>query len=165
VQFVQRNRALLLNWVLFLIILGALVAFSEWASDLVNVRFAFQTARWTAALLRAMGITATVVNGFLTCGLCRYEVIGECTAYFPCAVYASAVLAYPAPWLRRLLGVLVGIPLLLGINQVRLISLCFVQRSYPDLFDFIHYVVWQALIIFFAVLLWVIWASSLGRAR
>jgi archaeosortase B (VPXXXP-CTERM-specific) len=163
--FLRRHRPLLQHWGLFLVILGLLVALDEWASDALNRRFSEITAAWTAGSLRLLGLRAGA-NGVLVqaTNVCRYQIIGECTAYFPCAVYAAAVASYPSRIVRRILGLALGIPLLLLLNQVRLVSLCFIQRSYPEYFEAMHLLVWQSLFVFFAVLLWIAWVATLGGA-
>ena len=58
---------------------------------------------------------------------------------------------------------MVGIPILMVINQGRLISLCYLLQVFPDEFEMIHLVVWQSLIIFFTVFVWVLWVTLYAR--
>ena len=44
IGFVRNNRALVVHWVLFVGVLGVMVAVAEWAADWVNVHFAKGTA-------------------------------------------------------------------------------------------------------------------------
>ena len=82
-----------------------------------------------------------------------------CDAIHPSGLFASAVLASPVPLWTRLAGMFVGTFLLATTNLIRIISLYFVQIHWRDLFDMMHVEVWQALFIFLAVLLWVVWAG------
>jgi archaeosortase B (VPXXXP-CTERM-specific) len=161
----HRWTGLIRHWLMFLGILGALVALHEWKSAWVNLHLSRATALLMAWIMNLVGLETTVRGVHVTCEICRFHIIGECTAFYPMSIYVAAVLSFPSPWSRRLLGVLLGIPALLAINQVRLISLCFIARSYPEYFETIHIVVWQSLIIFFTVLLWILWVSTLGRRR
>ena len=163
--FVRRHWPLIRHWLTFMIILGLFVAISEYYSDLTNRRFSEVTATWMTWSMKLLGVNAGAIGIHFTCSVCRFTIIGECTAYYPCAIFVSAVLAFPSPWPRRLLGVLLGVPVVLLINQVRLVSLCYIHRSFPDLFETLHIVVWQSLIVFLTVLLWIVWVVTLGSRR
>jgi len=163
IGFVRKNRALVVHWVLFVGVLGVMVALAEWAADWVNVHFAKATAHWFAWLLTVLGFDSHVEGVRIINNVCRFKIIGECTAYYPLAIYTSAVLAFPSPWRGRILGVVLGVPGLLAVNQVRLLTLCYIHANHREYFDTAHYVVWQSLIIFFTVLLWILWVNTLGR--
>ena len=158
-----RWGSLVRHWLMFLGILGALVAVHEWKSAWVNLHLSRGTALLMAWIMNLIGVETTVRGVHVNCEICRFHIIGECTAFYPMCIYIAAVLSFPSAWPRRLLGVLLGLPALLAINQVRLISLCYIKRSFPEQFETIHIVVWQSLIIFFTVVLWIVWVSTLGR--
>lgn len=161
--FLRRNSALFKHWVLFLGFLGGMMALNEWKIEWVNVRFATFTANVMAWIMRVLGENGEASGVFVSSSVCQFKIIGECTAYYPLSIFVAAVLAFPAAWSRRLLGVLLGVPVLLLINQFRLVSLCYMYRPFPELFEMIHIVVWQSLMIFLTVVLWILWASTLGR--
>ena len=154
---------LIKHWATFLGVLGVLVAISQWQVRWVNVYFAQATASVMAFILKVIGIQGKATGIRVTSTVCKFQIIGECTAYYPIAIYIAAVLAFPAPWGRRVLGVLLGIPAILLINQVRLVSLCYLLRAFPEHFETIHIVIWQSLIIFFTVLIWILWVTTLAR--
>ena len=58
-----------------------------------------------------------------------------------------------------------GILAIQALNVIRVISLAWILRHHPDVFETAHLVVWQSLIIFFTVLLWILWVTTLGRQR
>lgn len=155
---------LLKHWLIFLVVLGSLVAFRQWKADWVNVKFAEFTASIMAWILDMFGIHGKAHGVHVTSSVCRFRIIGECTAYYPMAIFVASVMAFPSRWSRRILGVLLGIPAMLLINQVRLVSLCYLLRAYPEQFDTLHIVVWQSLIIFFTVMLWIVWVMTLARS-
>ena len=161
--FLRRYGALFKHWVLFLGFLGAMIALNEWKVEWVNYHFTAFTAHFMAWLLKLLGQHGQATGLHVSSSICNFRIIGECTAYYPLSIFVAAVLAFPSPWRRRILGVLLGVPVMLLINQVRLISLCYIYRPYRELFDTIHIVVWQSLIIFFTVVLWILWATTLGR--
>ena len=162
-SFLHRYGPLFKHWVIFLGVLGGLIALNEWKVQWVNYHFTAFTAQFMAWLLKLLGQNGQATGLHVSSSICNFRIIGECTAYYPLSIFIAAVLAFPSPWKRRILGVLLGVPVMLLINQVRLVSLCYIYRPYRELFDTIHIVVWQSLIIFFTVVLWIVWATTLGR--
>jgi exosortase/archaeosortase family protein len=56
----------------------------------------------------------------------------------------SALLVFPFPWRRRLLGALWGSLLVFGLNLLRIVSLFHVALRRPDWFEIAHSVLWQS---------------------
>lgn len=162
---IRRFGPLLRHWGIFIVVLGSVLGIRHWKPALVNQDFALFTTKLMEIVLNLMGKNATTNGLIITCEICSFRIIGECTAVYPMAIYVAAVMAFPSPLARRAVGVLLGIPVLLMINQVRLVSLCYFVRSYPEYFDTFHIVVWQSLIIFLTLLVWVVWASTVANRR
>jgi archaeosortase B (VPXXXP-CTERM-specific) len=161
--FLRRYGALAKHWAFFLVILGGMVAINQWRPDWVNIHLSKFTARIMAGIMDLLGTEGKANGIYIACTVCRFKIIGECTGYYPISIYLAAVLSFPTPWIRRILGVVLGIPTILVINQVRLVSLCYIDRSFPEHFEVIHIVVWQSLIIFLTVLVWILWVTTLAR--
>jgi archaeosortase B (VPXXXP-CTERM-specific) len=159
----KRYGSVVLYWVIFVGILGSMVFFNEGYPRFVEVTFSKWTASLCGLLMRIIGMGAEVDGIHITNAYCRFHIIGECTAYYPLGIFLAATMAFPVRWWRKLAGVALGIPALLLINQGRLITLCYIYRWYPDLFDAIHALVWQSLMIFFTVVLWILWVATLGQ--
>src|SRR3970282_964214 len=75
---------------------------------------AMWTARVTLALLHWLGMEATrmatvvsLPSGF------AYEIYYRCTGFWPGAFLMTAILAYPGHWRRKLVGLVVGVPVLI----------------------------------------------------
>jgi exosortase/archaeosortase family protein len=78
----------------------------------------------------------------------------------------AAVIAFSAPLGRKLIGLLAGTLLLLGINQLRVVALFFVGRYHPGLYHTLHLTLFPAVFIILAMILWVGWAEwTMGRDR
>ena len=120
-------------------------------------RTAIATAEVTAWVLRLLGAEARTSGTLVSSSIYSIEIIWECTALFPIAVFVSAVLAYPCGWIAKAIGVLLGVPFLLAVNILRLVSLCYIGRSYPQLFESAHLLVWQSLFVFVTALAWIVW--------
>jgi exosortase H (IPTLxxWG-CTERM-specific) len=78
-------------------------------------------------------------------------------------VLIAAMLSFPAPWKRRLLGLAIGIVAVQGLNIIRVISLFYLGQWNFDAFDFAHRYVWQALIMLDVLIVWLLWVRTLPR--
>lgn len=87
-----------------------------------------------------------------------YQVIYACTPVSSSVLLISAVCAFPAAWRRKLIGVAVGVAALYVINLLRLVMLFYCHIYWPDLYDLMHYSVWQSLLVVIAVVLFYLWA-------
>src|SRR5271157_1592186 len=79
-------------------------------------------------------------------------------------VLVAAMLAFPAPWRRKLIGLAVGILAVQGLNIIRVISLFYIGQWDLDVFEFAHLYVWQALIMLDVLIVWLLWIRTLPRA-
>ncbi|HEY5307904.1 MAG TPA: exosortase H, partial [Casimicrobiaceae bacterium] len=61
-------------------------------------------------------------------------------------VLIAAMLAFPAPWKHRLLGLVAGVLAVQFLNVLRVISLFYLGQWNRQLFEWAHLYVWQALI-------------------
>lgn len=97
----------------------------------------------------------------------NFVVIPDCGAIPPMAIYVAAILAFPALWSRRLLGILIGLPFLYLVNAFRLAFLAVIgaiDRGGP-VFRFTHEYIWQGIYIVFVVAVWMAWIEFLVRRR
>jgi exosortase H (IPTLxxWG-CTERM-specific) len=79
-------------------------------------------------------------------------------------VLVAAMLAFPAPWKRKLVGLAAGIVAVQGLNVIRVISLFYLGQWSIDAFEFAHQYVWQALIMLDVLVVWLLWVRTLPRA-
>jgi exosortase H (IPTLxxWG-CTERM-specific) len=91
------------------------------------------------------------------------EVVGACDGVVPACIYLAAVLAVPGHWPAKIWGCLVGVPAILAINLVRIVSLVLLGAWRPDLFEQVHIYVGQALVIASSLALWLTWAERFVR--
>lgn len=103
--------------------------------------------------------TIVVYDGFTV------EVIGECAGVIEFMIFGAAVFAYPAPWRKRLAGILIATPILFVFNVMRIDGLLFVGRYVPEMFDFAHFYFWQAGTILVIWSLWMIWLRFVIRVE
>ena len=89
-----------------------------------------------------------------------------CTGADVIALCVATVLAFPAPWRRRLQGVVGGLLLITAVNTVRIGTLSALAHD-KRLFDAFHVVVWPAVLIVVVslyVFFWMRWAGAGARA-
>jgi exosortase H (IPTLxxWG-CTERM-specific) len=73
------------------------------------------------------------------------------------------MLAFPATWRHRLVGIVVGTAAVQLLNVVRVVSLFYLGQWNQQVFEWAHLCVWQALIMLDVLIVWVIWVRVAGR--
>lgn len=81
-----------------------------------------------------------------------------CNGIEACIVLVAAMLAFPAQWRHRLLGIAVGIAAVQAFNVVRIVSLFYLGQWSMDWFRFAHEYLWQALIMLDVLFVFMLWA-------
>ena len=96
-----------------------------------------------------------------------FQVVSECGAIEVMAIFFSAVIAFPTQWRKRAIGLAIGLPLMYGLNIVRLTVLGMIcaWTHGGDLFNFAHKFVWQGVYIVFVVVVWMVWIEFVVRGR
>jgi exosortase/archaeosortase family protein len=115
------------------------------------------TASFAGAVLASLGQDITVAGTSISTPKFSASVVHGCDAVEPIALFVCAVLAFPAPWLRKIPGVLVGILSLVVLNCVRIVSLFLIGVYIPRLLPVMHVDVWQGVFIILAMMLWILW--------
>lgn len=116
-----------------------------------------------ATLLRTLGFEVQVLGRAIAGEGTAVRLDLGCDGLQPSHVFLAAVMTFPAPWIRRLLGAAVGLALLLGLNVVRVVTLFLVKAWAPTAFGVVHEHVWPAAFILAALVLFVLWLRLLQR--
>lgn len=74
-------------------------------------------------------------------------------------IFLAAVLAFPATWKARAIGLVGGIIAIQIVNLIRVVALFLTGVHFRSFFDQSHTVVWQTVVILCGVLLWIFWAN------
>jgi exosortase H (IPTLxxWG-CTERM-specific) len=98
--------------------------------------------------LRSPRFAVTIYNG--------------CNGLITSLIFVSGVLAFPARWWAKAVGVLGGLVAIQVINLVRIVSLFYIGIYLPQLFNSSHIFIWQSLVILAGVTLWIVWAHWLA---
>jgi exosortase/archaeosortase family protein len=102
------------------------------------------------------------VDGVEIAGRASLIVAKNCDAMDVNILFVAAVVAYPARWSRRAVGLAAGVALLVAVNVMRIASLYFVQVHAPRSFELVHAEVWPLALVALAVgafLAWSRWAA------
>ncbi|MEP6992949.1 MAG: exosortase H [Acidobacteriota bacterium] len=159
----NRRSALFLVRFLALLVGFYVVVASHPVNDAVIVPFTAGIARLSAVVLNALGERVAVTGTELRSSRFAVEIQNGCNGIETALLFVSAVLAFPAPWRRRLMGLGLGFLAIELINLVRVVSLFWVGAHRPALFNASHTVVWQSIVVLCGVLLFLLWATYEGR--
>ena len=125
----------------------------------VSEPLAVAFASVSGLMLNLLSLKATVSGTMLRVEGFSAQIDDVCTGIFVVAIYLSAVLAYPSRPKEKLKGLLLGASAILGLNFIRVVSLMYIGRYIPALFETAHLLVWQSVIIFSALLVWIYWTE------
>ncbi|GIW45556.1 MAG: hypothetical protein KatS3mg077_2838 [Candidatus Binatia bacterium] len=151
----------------FLGIILAVFAATDYAPLADRLNFAewmAQFATWASSfLLRALGpvlgFAISVQGTRITAGGFAVDVTEACSGVVPTAIYGAAVLAYPASWRARAIGLALGTVVIHTLNVLRVVGLFLVGLFANPYFHYTHVYLAQALVIVVAVATWVYWAQ------
>jgi len=109
-----------------------------------------QNSHVAGSTIESRSVTLTIMRG--------------CDALDPILVLCAGILAYPASWRSKAIGLVLGIPAMFLINVVRILSLYVIQLKAPALFDPAHLDIWPVVFVVLAGLLWIVWIRwTLGK--
>ena len=75
-----------------------------------------------------------------------------------------AILASPGSWAVKRRGLVLGVPLVLAVNVLRLVHLFWIGIHRLDVFDLAHSLLWEATIVVFTFMVWLQWTRwAAGR--
>jgi exosortase H (IPTLxxWG-CTERM-specific) len=165
--FWQKNRRELTFLILFCVLLaGSFTLISlNWVNDHVIEPFTAGIARVSGLTLGLLGQDISMQGTILRGRRFAVNIRNGCNGVEAMLIFLAAVLAFPASWRAKLLGLAVGAVAIQAINLVRVVALYLTGVYFPAWFNASHTVVWQTVVILFSVLLWILWANRLAVPR
>ena len=154
---------LLMGAIFFLLGLRAIWRFVD-VDDLYTKGVVVLTSR----ILEALSLPVTHQGSVIRLPSVALDVKFGCNGLEAVLIYAVAVLAFPAPWMHRLLGMFVGFVLLQVINILRIIALVYSALHLKSIFQYIHIYVAQGMMIAVSLgifLIYLNYAKSSPEAR
>ena len=119
-------------------------------------------ARLAGAALRCFE-TGIAVTGSRIDGRFSLQIVRNCDAIEVNILFASAVLAFPAPWPRRALALVLGLVSLVVVNIGRICLLYFIGVYRPAWFAVAHEEILPLSLVAFTALSFLAWARYLSR--
>ncbi|WP_020210968.1 exosortase H [Gilvimarinus chinensis] len=87
------------------------------------------------------------------------EILSGCNAIEASILLLAALVAFPAPGMYKVKGMLFGVLALHLVNFVRILSLYYLGQWSDVAFEWAHLYIWQALIFLDAILIWGWWVG------
>lgn len=131
----------------------------------VIVPFSRAIAVASGAILNAMGQHVTVSGVILMSGSNAVSIQNGCNGIEAVVFLIAAILAFPATWRQRLIGLAAAIVLIQLLNLVRVVTLFLIVRYKPDLFELFHLAIWQTVIGGAAIALFYVWTTRVHAQR
>lgn len=152
---------------LFLMILGisfTVVALRQVDEALVTPYTAV-IARGSGFILGLFGEEVAVSGCVVSSPRFAVTIYNGCNGLITSLILVSGVLAFPARWSAKVIGVVGGLLAIQLINLVRIVSLFYIGVFFPEHFNDAHIFIWQSLVILAGISLWIVWAHRFAAAR
>jgi len=149
----------------FLVLFVAL-ALSLFAAELMPFAQRWVVEPWTETVARVSAAAITTFDASVVASgrqlLDNRTGVGVsieagCNGLEAMILLAAAMLAFPAPWARRLGGIALGGIAVQALNIVRIASLFYLSRWNPAWFEWAHLYLWQPLIMVDVLVVWLVW--------
>jgi exosortase H (IPTLxxWG-CTERM-specific) len=164
-SILSRHPPMLRFFLLFLSIQAVLFVLELWqpVREAVIIPFTAGLAALSAWLVGlfddgvvASGIVLThVPNNFAV----RIE--AGCNGVEAMIILIAAILAFPASWKHKVMGLTLGFVAIQALNLARIISLFYIGQWNYAVFEWSHLYLWQALILLDALIFWLVWVRML----
>lgn len=76
------------------------------------------------------------------------------------AIFLATTVAFPSTTKSKLVGLLIGFPVIFFVNIVRIMVLFVLGARNPQVFDDVHFYYAQALVIIVTVAVWLLWVTT-----
>jgi len=130
----------------------------------LDVRFSSALVQLSQGLILGCGGHATRDAAILRApGGFGVEMRDGCNAINVTVLLWSAVLAFPAPWKMKALGLAAGSVIIQALNVVRFISLFYVGQYSIPWFEFAHAYLWESLLVLDTMVVFWVWAQRAAR--
>ena len=121
------------------------------------------TAAPVGFLLRLLFQNATRHSDIIAVDAFQIQIIYECTGVFLVIVFCACVLAYPASWKAKAVGLAAGVPVIYATNILRVVLVTLVGRYSPFLFKYFHDYFWYGTFTLIIVFTWVFWLEMVAE--
>jgi len=154
--------------ILFVVILVSLFAFELTPpGQAIVVPWTGLVADASAGLIRAFDGDAASEGKTLYSKKTGFGVTIEagCNGVEAMLVLLAGILAFPAPWRLKLIGLAIGAVAIQALNLVRIVSLFYLGQWNAQWFEWAHLYIWQSLIMLDALIVWLLWIRAVPRPQ
>jgi exosortase H (IPTLxxWG-CTERM-specific) len=155
-------------FIVFLVLLATLftLELTPWAQTHLVVPWTNLLAQVSTALVTMFDpnviaegkVIRSASNGFAV------SIEAGCNGVEATIVLLAAMLAFPASWRYRFIGLAIGFVAVQALNVVRIISLFYIGQWSYTVFEWAHLYVWQALIMLDVLVVWLLWVRRVPRS-
>lgn len=149
----------------------ALVGFAleviPWVDSNMVMPFIAGQALVAGLSINLFGGLAEVTNVVIRHPITQFaiQIANGCSGIEAAILLAAGVMAFPATWLQRAMGWLVGSTAIMVLNIVRIISLYYIGQYSMKWFDWAHLYAWDVLIMVDGVIVFFLWIRWLPAVR
>ena len=101
----------------------------------------------TASILSVLGIPATCQGSVIALFSMSLDVKFGCNGLEAVMIYSVAVIAFPASWKKKLIGIAAGFAVIQIVNILRIVGLAYSGIHARSLFEYIHTYIAQGMMI------------------
>jgi exosortase H (IPTLxxWG-CTERM-specific) len=147
----QKNTGILRFVITYLILMGAffLITTLQPVKNIIDLNGLYTKSVVVICtnIMNILGIPAKYFGTVIMLPSISLDVQFGCNGLEAVMIYAVAVLAYPAEWKKKLLGILAGFFILQIVNILRIVFLVYASVHFRKLFEFIHIYIAQGIMI------------------
>ncbi len=161
-----RRQEITFLTVFILILGGGFTLLSvNWVNDNVIEPFTAGVAKASGVALNLIGQDIEMTGTIIRNNRFAVNIKNGCNGVETMIIFLGAVLAFPASWKARAIGLSLGLLAIQFVNLIRVVALFLTGAYYPKFFDSSHTVVWQTVVILFGVILWIFWANRFATPK
>jgi exosortase H (IPTLxxWG-CTERM-specific) len=127
---------------------------APWTAGLAHVSAGIAGA-FDPSVVTLGKVLRSTTNGF------AISIEAGCNGIEAAILLIAAMLAFPAPWKHRAVGIVAGLAAVQLLNVVRVISLFYLGQWNLGAFEWAHLYLWQALIMLDVLVVWLLWLRTL----
>ncbi len=155
-----------LFFVLLVVVLFA-AELTPWAQEAVVIPFTMGIAKLSAGLMQLWDDQVASHRKIIWDSVSGFAVSIEagCNGVEAGIVLTAAMLAFPASWVEKLIGITVGMVTVQVLNLARIVTLFYLGQWNETAFEWAHLYIWQALIMLDVLIVFLLWLRWLSPRR
>jgi archaeosortase B (VPXXXP-CTERM-specific) len=121
------------------------------------------TAHTVTNFIQFFGLPATQSNTVIYLKNTVWVVNMECTALVIMIIFSCLIAFYQTSLKSKIIGILVGLPIIFAANMIRLLFMAFINEYRPIYLSYFRDSVWQVALIVVSVFIWMVWIETVAK--